>query len=309
MVSELITDNGSPITNSYIWGLDLSGSLQGAGGIGGLLAATKGTNIYFATYDGNGNVSEYLSAEGEIVAHYEYDPFGNQLVADGELAHEFLHRFSTKPYEENTALVLYEFRIYLPPLARFITKDPIGEHGFLKFNLSSKKDKAVLHLYSFVNGNPISKIDNLGLACLNPQQKSSDQDNEREKICQEAINAKLADENVMGTVICKLGKPYPCVFAPKKFHPGVRNCILRHEESHVSDGIATCDPKRCDIYVLTAPESKAVESECIAYKVGLQCYNELVENGTCGPGGDGCFGWSSMESSARFYLDTKCKGK
>jgi len=149
MVSELITDNGSPITNSYIWGLDLSGSLQGAGGIGGLLAATKGTNIYFATYDGNGNVSEYLSAEGEIVAHYEYDPFGNQLVADGELAHEFLHRFSTKPYEENTALVLYEYRPYSSSLGRFITEDPLGEAGGIM-------------LYNFVSGNPAGLIDYLG---------------------------------------------------------------------------------------------------------------------------------------------------
>ena len=34
LVSETISNRQSTITNSYCWGLDLSGSLQGAGGIG-----------------------------------------------------------------------------------------------------------------------------------------------------------------------------------------------------------------------------------------------------------------------------------
>jgi len=89
------------------------------------------------------------------MAHYEYDPFGNQLVADGELAQEFLHRFSTKPYEENTALVLYEFRIYLPPLGRWLSKDPIGERGGR-------------NLYRVVGNAPVVYVDALGLAYGNP---------------------------------------------------------------------------------------------------------------------------------------------
>ena len=127
LLSETIQNPQSAITNSFVYGLDLSGSLQGAGGIGGLLSVAHGTNSFFPTYDGNGNVSEYLSTSGEIVAHYEYDAYGNALVSDGELVQEFPHRFSTKPYEENTALVLYEFRVYSPSLSRFISRDPIGE--------------------------------------------------------------------------------------------------------------------------------------------------------------------------------------
>jgi len=41
------TSNPSPVTNYYIWGLDLSGSLQGAGGIGGLLARNKKGTVLF----------------------------------------------------------------------------------------------------------------------------------------------------------------------------------------------------------------------------------------------------------------------
>jgi YD repeat-containing protein len=43
------------LKNSYLWGPDLSGSFQGAGGVGGLLSVSdeNGTTFY-ATYDGNG---------------------------------------------------------------------------------------------------------------------------------------------------------------------------------------------------------------------------------------------------------------
>jgi hypothetical protein len=46
---------------SYGWGLDLSRSEQGAGGVGGLLFATHHTGTsagtYHTTYDGNGNLA------------------------------------------------------------------------------------------------------------------------------------------------------------------------------------------------------------------------------------------------------------
>ncbi|MDD2230731.1 MAG: hypothetical protein PHY48_15200, partial [Candidatus Cloacimonetes bacterium] len=58
---EIIIDHVTPGTNIsyYTWGLDLSGTLQGAGGVGGLLCDTKvsssETNTYFAVGDANGN--------------------------------------------------------------------------------------------------------------------------------------------------------------------------------------------------------------------------------------------------------------
>jgi YD repeat-containing protein len=90
------------LLNLFTWGKDLSGSIQGAGGVGGLLAVQKftgTTGTYFPTYDGNGNISEYISTAGTIVAHYEYGPFGEQTVASGSQAADFKHRFSTKPLE------------------------------------------------------------------------------------------------------------------------------------------------------------------------------------------------------------------
>ncbi len=51
------------ILNSFTWGLDLSGSLQGAGGVGGLVAMNAGTNgVHFYAMDGNGNVAAMVDA-------------------------------------------------------------------------------------------------------------------------------------------------------------------------------------------------------------------------------------------------------
>ena len=44
----------------------------------------NGTTFY-ATYDDNGNLSEYLDEDGGSVAHYEYDPFGRTVTLSGKL--------------------------------------------------------------------------------------------------------------------------------------------------------------------------------------------------------------------------------
>jgi YD repeat-containing protein len=78
---EVETSDGAAVTNIYIWGLDLSGTLQGAGGVGGLLAVLRNGTPYFPCYDANGNITDYMNATGTIVAHREYDPFGSTTVA------------------------------------------------------------------------------------------------------------------------------------------------------------------------------------------------------------------------------------
>ncbi len=117
------------LTKTYTWGVDLSGSMKGAGGVGGLLAVTDSSGTHYPTYDGNGNVSEYLDTNGATVAHYEYDPFGKTTVATGSKANDFAHRFSTKPLDVNTGLYYYGYRFYDPETGRWPSKDPIGEIG------------------------------------------------------------------------------------------------------------------------------------------------------------------------------------
>jgi len=134
---------------SYVWGLDLSHSLQGAGGVGGLLATVREGNTFYSTYDANGNVSEYVSGSGAIVAHYEYEPFGKETVATGLSADDFLFRFSTKKLEPEADIYYYGYRFYSPQLGRWLNRDPIGERGGI-------------NLYGFVENDSVNKWDYLG---------------------------------------------------------------------------------------------------------------------------------------------------
>jgi RHS repeat-associated protein len=145
---------GTTLAKTYTWGLDLSGSMQGAGGVGGLLAVTEGTTSHFPTYDGNGNISEYLDSAGATVAHYEYDPFGRTTVSTGTKWGDFAHRFSTKPIDYPTGLYYYGYRYYDPVTGRWPSRDRIGERGGV-------------NLYGFVANSLVGAIDALGLTTLN----------------------------------------------------------------------------------------------------------------------------------------------
>ena len=74
-VAELDALDGNQAIRKFTWGIDQSGSMQGAGGVGGLLAVNLLSSIFFPTYDGNGNVSEHPDDSGAIVAHYKHDRF------------------------------------------------------------------------------------------------------------------------------------------------------------------------------------------------------------------------------------------
>ncbi len=130
------------------FGLDLSGSLQGAGGVGGLLAIDDGA-AHAYTFDANGNVSEVLDNSGSVVAHYEYDPFGNTMTVSGGYAAVNVYRFSTKYQDDESGFYYYGHRFYSPELGRWPSRDPIEEQGGE-------------NLYGFVANNPVNLIDLLG---------------------------------------------------------------------------------------------------------------------------------------------------
>ena len=93
--------SGTP-TVSYTRGTDLSGSMEGAGGIGGLLGRSHGYssgnwsthNFYHA--DGNGNITYLVNSSQALAASYRYDPFGNTTASSGTLASANVYRFSSK---------------------------------------------------------------------------------------------------------------------------------------------------------------------------------------------------------------------
>ena len=141
--------SGTTLSKSYVWGMDLSGSMQGAGGVGGLLSVNDGNDTYYPTFDGNGNVSEYVDATGNVVAHYEYDAFG-QVVASGSMKDDFTHQFSTKQLDSESGLHYYGYRYYDSSNGRWLGRDPIGEQGGV-------------NLFGFVGNNGVNLADVLGL--------------------------------------------------------------------------------------------------------------------------------------------------
>jgi RHS repeat-associated protein len=123
-------------TVTYTRGRDLSGSLAGAGGIGGLLARSHGYSggnwsshhAYHA--DGNGNVTALADSAGALQASYRYDPYGRYLAGGGTLASANVLRFSSKPWvgfagSATSGLYYYGYRFYDPYLQRWVNRDPI----------------------------------------------------------------------------------------------------------------------------------------------------------------------------------------
>jgi RHS repeat-associated protein len=124
--------------------------MDGAGGIGGLLARTdvNGSTYYHA--DGNGNITAMMDASGNVVAKYLYDPYGNMVGMWGTLAQGNIYRFSSKEIDVKSGLYYYGYRYYEPNLQRWLNQDPIGERGGI-------------NLYRFAGNNPVNKVDPFGL--------------------------------------------------------------------------------------------------------------------------------------------------
>ena len=106
------TSVANALVRSYTWGLDASGSMQGAGGVGGLLMVNAGSGgVHFPAHDLNGNVMGLVSAAaGNISAKYECGPFGEVFCSVGDMAKVNPFQFSTK-YTDNETDLVYS-RVY-----------------------------------------------------------------------------------------------------------------------------------------------------------------------------------------------------
>ena len=154
VVERVERSNGMLEQADYWWGKDLSGTLDGAGGIGGLLFLRKnGCDVYVPLYDGHGNVVQYVDKQGTIVASYAYDAFGNTMQKSGVKADELKMRFSTKYSDDESGLYYFGRRFYSPRIARWLTRDPIEEDGGL-------------NLYAYCGNASVDNVDPYGLVLL-----------------------------------------------------------------------------------------------------------------------------------------------
>jgi RHS repeat-associated protein len=160
LIHETITNtNGTCNSIEYVWALDLSGTRQGAGGVGGLLFEKHNGAIYIPCYDANGNITTYVDENGSMVAYRQFDAFGNTIAKGGAMVDVFHFWYSTKYLDHDTGLYYYGYRYYSPMLQRWINRDPIEERGGV-------------NPYGFVGNEPVNSWDRLGLFTIHPTSDS-----------------------------------------------------------------------------------------------------------------------------------------
>jgi RHS repeat-associated protein len=156
------TFSGGTLTKTLLWGLDLSGTPQGVGGVGGLVAVTdhvsSSSDCYVPSFDTNGNVIAWTDSTGLLIRRQDFDPFGNTLLKETMVTRAGLdailtHGFSTKPTDLETGLLYYGYRFYDPVTGRWPSRDPIEEEGGL-------------NLHAMVSNDLVNKWDLLGMESL-----------------------------------------------------------------------------------------------------------------------------------------------
>ncbi|MBE3584367.1 MAG: hypothetical protein IMX01_09685, partial [Limnochordaceae bacterium] len=138
-VYEIKTQPGQPaVTTKYL-------------AVGGKYLAKvvqEGTNplqTYFYHTDLVGSVRAITDSQGQVVARFEYEPFGVTVQASGPLAGSEVHKFTGKPEDAAVGLYYYYARYYSPEVGRFLSRDPIDGS------------------YVYVHNAPLIRVDPLGL--------------------------------------------------------------------------------------------------------------------------------------------------
>ena len=88
------------------------------------------------------------NSAGGLVARYDYDPFGRRTLVSGTDLADF--SFTGFYYDQATGLDFSVSRPYAADLARWLSRDPIGEDGGI-------------NLYAYVGNNPTNWTDPWGL--------------------------------------------------------------------------------------------------------------------------------------------------
>jgi len=130
LIAELNGTNNNLIC-SYMWGSDLSGSMRGAGGVGGLVCINHSQlGAQFPAYDGNGNVMGLVDAvQGTNSAAREFGVFGQELRGGERIANASPFRFSSKYQDTETSLSYYGYRYLDSAQGRWYNRDRIAEQG------------------------------------------------------------------------------------------------------------------------------------------------------------------------------------
>ena len=94
----------------------------------GLALAKEGSNLYFVSLDSTGSVRAAIDTGGNLIASYDYRPFGKLHAIGGSNPELLYYRFAARELDESD---LYDFsaRLYDPQTSRFMSIDPKHQDG------------------------------------------------------------------------------------------------------------------------------------------------------------------------------------
>lgn len=90
---------------------------------GSLLSMNYNGSEYFYITNMQGDVIELVDINGNSVAKYKYDAWGNMLYQSGSMADENPYRYRGYRFDEDTGLYYLQSRYYNPETGRFISAD------------------------------------------------------------------------------------------------------------------------------------------------------------------------------------------
>jgi RHS repeat-associated protein len=157
-VLKTLRDNGEVAAKLYVRGTSLmplaessrgtnQGHSQYVYGPGGLQGLLTGGRRYTVVRDHLGSVRAVVDEERNLVASFEYLPFGTLIRRGGSTPDLLYYRFTGQELDPETGLYAFAARMYEPWLGRFYAVDPAGA-GFSP--------------YPYADNDPLNLVDPTG---------------------------------------------------------------------------------------------------------------------------------------------------
>ena len=109
--------------------------------------------VYYYITNLQGDVMKLVDASGNVVASYEYDPYGKILSSTGSLATVNPLRYRGYVYDQETGFYYLQSRYYDPAVGRFINADGYAStgQGIIGYNM-----------FAYCGNSPLSRVDSEG---------------------------------------------------------------------------------------------------------------------------------------------------
>jgi len=153
------------------------------------LAFLRGGAVYYIHTDHLGTPQALTDSSGAIAWNAVYRPFGETAHAGGSVA--FNLRFPGQYFDAETGLHYNWFRDYDPALGRYVQSDPIGLRGGW-------------NTYGYVGGNPVRRMDWLGLDFFDDEFGNSALDSLRGPGPAHAMSGSIEAHLIIGVGIVNL---------------------------------------------------------------------------------------------------------